>query len=73
MAQVVVTISAFAKNTSSFYGRTIVADSKEEFNQQVEEFEAEVPFSNFYITIENRWLDDLTDEQLQIVEDHEVE
>lgn len=73
MARVVVTITAFDKNTNSFYGKTLVADSKEEFNEQVEEFEANVPFSQFYTTIENQWLDDLTEEQLQIVEDHEVE
>jgi hypothetical protein len=73
MARVVVTITAFDKNTSNFFGKTIVADSKEEFNEQVEEFETEIPFSRFYITMENQWLDDLTEEQLQIVEDHEVE
>ena len=67
MAQVIVTITAFDKNTNNFYGKTIVADSKEEFNEQVEEFEANVPFSKFYTTIENQWLDDLTEEQLQIV------
>ena len=73
MALVVVTITVFDKNTSNFFGKTIVADSKEEFNEQVEEFETEIPFSRFYITMENRLPDDLTEEQLQIVEDHEVE
>jgi len=72
MAEVVVTIRAFDKNTSNFYGKTIIADSKEEFNEQVEDFEAEVPFSRFYITLEAEDVD-LTDEQLQIVEDHELE
>lgn len=72
MAEVVVTIRAFDKNTSSFYGKTIIADSKEEFNEQVEDFEGEVPFSRFYITLEAEDVD-LTEEQLQIVEDHELE
>ena len=72
MAEVVATIRAFDKDSSNFFGKTIVAETKEEFNEQVEDFEEEVPFSRFYITIEAEDYD-LTPEQLQIVEDHELD
>ena len=49
MEKVYVQIIAFNKNGNDNIGRTIVADNKESFNKQVEEFESEVPFTKFYI------------------------
>jgi hypothetical protein len=70
MEKVYVQIIAFNKNGNDNIGRTIVADNKESFNKQVEEFESEVPFTKFYIEM---IADDvLTDKQLEIVEDHDV-
>jgi predicted DNA binding protein len=70
MEKVYVQIIAFDKNSNDNIGRSIVADNKESFNQQVEEFESEVPFTKFYIEM---IADDvLTDKQLEIVEDHDV-
>ena len=70
MEKVYVQIIAFDKNSNDNIGRSIVADNKESFNQQVEEFENEVPFTKFYIEM---IADDvLTDKQLEIVEDHDV-
>ena len=70
MEKVYVQIIAFNKNGNDNIGRSIVADNKESFNKQVEEFESEVPFTKFYIEM---IADDvLTDKQLEIVEDHDV-
>jgi hypothetical protein len=70
MEKVYVQIIAFDKNSNDNIGRSIVADNKESFNQQVEEFESEVPFTKFYIEM---IADDvLTDEQLEIVGDHDI-
>ena len=70
MEKVYVQIIAFNKNGNDNIGRSIVADNKESFNKQVEEFENEVPFTKFYIEM---IADDvLTDKQLEIVEDHDV-
>ena len=70
MEKVHVQIIAFDKNSNENTGRSIVADSKESFNEQVEEFESEVPYTKFYIEM----LADevLSDEQLEIVADHDV-
>jgi hypothetical protein len=70
MEKVHVQIIAFDKNSNENTGRSIVADSKESFNEQVEEFENEVPYTKFYVEI----LADevLSDEQLEIVADHDV-
>ncbi len=70
MEKVYVQITAFDKNSADNIGRSIVADNKESFNQQVEEFESEVPFTKFYVEMVAD--DVLTDEQLKIVEDHDV-
>jgi hypothetical protein len=70
MVKVHVQITAFDKNSADNIGRSIVADNKESFNQQVEEFESEVPFTKFYVEMVAD--DVLTDEQLKIVEDHDV-
>ena len=70
MKKVHVQIIAFDKNSNNNIGRSIVADTKESFNRQVEEFESEVPFTKFYTEL---IADDvLDDEQEKIVEDHEV-
>jgi len=70
MKKVHVQIIAFDKNNNNNIGRSIVADTKESFNRQVEEFESEVPFTKFYTEL---IADDvLDDEQEKIVEDHEV-
>lgn len=70
MKSVHVTITAFDKDSNRNIGMSIVADTKESFNKQVEEFESEVPFSKFYTQIEADEV--LDDEQQKIVEDHEV-
>ena len=70
MAIVYVQIIAFDKNSSDNIGRNIVADTKESFNKQIEEFENEIPFSKFYIEIIPDEV--LGDEQLKITEDHEI-
>jgi hypothetical protein len=70
MVKVYVQITAFDKNSADNIGRSIVADNKESFNEQVEEFENEIPFTKFYVEMVAD--DVLTDEQLEIVEDHDV-
>jgi hypothetical protein len=70
MEKVYVQITAFDKNSADNIGRSIVADNKESFNKQVEEFENEIPFTKFYVEMVAD--DVLTDEQLEIVEDHDV-
>jgi hypothetical protein len=70
MENVYVQIIAFDKNSNNNIGRSIVANTKDSFNKQVEEFENEIPYTKFYIEI---IADDvLTDEQLEIVEDYEI-
>ena len=70
MNNVHVQIMAFDKNSNNNIGRSIVANTKKSFNEQVSEFEEEVPFSKFYIEI---IADDVLDEEQQkIVEDHEL-
>jgi hypothetical protein len=70
MENVYVQIIAFDKNSNNNIGRSIVANTKDSFNKQVEEFESEIPYTKFYIEI---IADDiLTDEQLEIVSDYEV-
>ena len=70
MENVYVQIIAFDKNSNNNIGRSIVANTKDSFNKQVEEFENEIPYTKFYIEIIAD--DTLTDEQLEIVADYEV-
>lgn len=70
MENVYVQIIAFDKNSNNNIGRSIVADTKDSFNKQVEEFENEIPYTKFYIEIIAD--DTLSDEQLEIVADYEV-
>jgi hypothetical protein len=65
-----VQIIAFDKNSNENVGRGIVADTKESFNEQVEEFENEIPYTKYYVEIIADEV--LTDEQLEIVSDYEV-
>jgi hypothetical protein len=70
MKNVHVQVIAFDKNSSDNFGRSIVANTKESFNKQVEEFETDIPYTKYYVEI---MADDiLTDEQLEIVEDYDI-
>lgn len=69
--QVYVQVTAFDKNSNNNMGRSIVADTKEKFNRQVEEFELSIPYTKYYMTLVTD--DVLTPEQELIVSDYEVE
>ena len=69
--QVYVQITAFDKNSNDNMGRNIIADTKEKFNRQVEEFKLSVPYTKYYMTLVSD--DVLTPEQKLIVSDYEVE
>ena len=69
--QVYVQVTAFDKNSNDNMGRSIVADTKEKFNRQVEEFELSIPYTKYYMTLATD--DVLTPEQELIVSDYEVE
>lgn len=69
--QVYVQITAFDKNSNDNVGRSIVADTKESFNRQVEEFELSIPYTKYYTSLVSD--DVLTPEQELIVGDYEVE
>jgi len=69
--EVYVQVTAFDKNSNDNFGRSIVSDTKEDFNRQVEEFESMIPFTKYYTTMVSD--DVLTPEQELIVGDYEVE
>ena len=69
--QVYVQITAFDKNSNDNMGRSIVANTKESFNKQVEEFEMDIPYTKYYITLVSD--EHLLPEQELIVSDYEVE
>jgi hypothetical protein len=69
--EVYVQATAFDKNSNDSVGRSIVAETKEDFNRQVEEFEASIPFTRYYTTLVSD--DTLTPEQELIVSDYEVD
>jgi hypothetical protein len=69
--EVYVQATAFDKNSNDSMGRSIVAETKEDFNRQVEEFEASIPFTRYYTTLVSD--DILTPEQELIVSDYEVD
>ena len=70
MKQVYAQVFAFDKNSGDSMLRTVIASTKESFNQQIIEFESEVPFEKWYMEI---IADDVLDEdQLLIVEDYDV-
>jgi hypothetical protein len=70
MGQVHIQLMAFDKNSSECHGLTIVADNKEDFNNQVEEFENSIPYTKYYIELIAT--ETLTEEQEKIVEDHYI-
>ena len=63
---------AFDKNSSAMYGEQITAETKEEFNAKMKEFEDTIPFSKYYTELVCPELE-LTEEQESIIEDYEVE
>ena len=70
MKPVYIQIIAFDKHSNQNFGKSIIANTKESFNKQVEEFENNVPFTKFYTELIS---DDILDEEQQkIIEDHEV-
>jgi hypothetical protein len=69
--EVYIQVTAFDKNSNDNTGRSIVADTKESFNRQVEEFESSIPYTKFYVTLVSD--DVLTPEQELIISDYEVE
>ena len=69
--QVYVQITAFDKNSNDNMGRSIVANTKKSFNKQVEEFEMDIPYTKYYITLVSD--EPLLPEQELIVSDYEVE
>jgi hypothetical protein len=68
---VIVNAYAFDKNSSALYGEQIRAETKEEFNAKMKEFEDTIPFSKYYTELLFDE-DELTEEQQSIVEDYEV-
>jgi hypothetical protein len=69
--EVYVQATAFDKNSNDSIGRSIIAETKEDFNAQVEEFESSIPYTKYYTTLVSD--DTLTPEQELIVSDYEVE
>jgi hypothetical protein len=69
--EVYVQANAFDKNSNDSMSRSIVAETKEDFNRQVEEFESSIPYTKFYTTLVSD--EELTPEQELIVSDYEVE
>jgi hypothetical protein len=69
--EVYVQATAFDKNSNDSMSRSIVAETKEDFNAQVEEFESSIPYTKYYTTLVSD--DVLTPEQELIVSDYEVE
>ena len=69
--QVYVQVTAFDKNSNENMGKSIVADTKKSFNEQVEEFELSIPYTKYYMSLSSN--DILTTEQELIIGDYEVE
>lgn len=69
---VIVNAFAFDKNSSAFYGEQVRAETKEEFNAKMKEFEDTIPFSKYYTELVCTNLE-LTEEDEAIIEDYEVE
>ena len=69
--QVYVQVTAFDKNSNENMGKSIVADTKKSFNEQVEEFELSIPYTKYYMSLSSN--DVLTTEQELIIGDYEVE
>jgi hypothetical protein len=69
---VIVNAYAFDKNSSALYGEQVRAETKEEFNAKMKEFEDAIPFSKYYTELSFVG-DELTEEDEAIIEDYEVE
>ena len=69
--QVYIQVTAFDKNSNENMGKSIVADTKKSFNEQVEEFELSIPYTKYYMSLSSN--DVLTTEQELIIGDYEVE
>jgi hypothetical protein len=69
---VIINAYAFDKNSSSFYGEQVKAETKEEFNAKMKEFEDTIPFSKHYLELTFVG-DELTQEEESIIEDYEVD
>ena len=69
---VIVNAYAFDKNSSAHCGEQIRAETKEEFNSQMKEFEDSIPFSKYYTELIFIG-DELTEEEESIIEDYEVD
>jgi hypothetical protein len=69
---VIVNAYAFDKNSSALYGEQVRAETKEEFNAKMKEFEDAIPFSKYYTELVCANLE-LTEEDEAIIEDYEVE
>ena len=64
---VYITVTAFDKHSSDFYGTTFIASSRKEANKKMEEFDNSVPYTKWYSEIEI--VETLTLEQEEIVMD----
>ena len=69
---VIINAYAFDKNSSAFYGEQVRAETKEEFNAKMKEFEDTIPFSKYYTELSFVG-DELTEEDEAIIEDYEVD
>jgi hypothetical protein len=69
---VIINAYAFDKDSSAMYGEQIRANTKEDFNAQMKEFEQSIPFRKHYTELLFEG-DELTQEQESIIEDYEVD
>jgi hypothetical protein len=69
---VIINAYAFDKNSSAFCGEQVRAETKEEFNAKMKEFEDTIPFSKHYLELTFVG-DELTQEEESIIEDYDVD
>jgi hypothetical protein len=67
---VIVNAYAFDKNSSSFYGEQVRAETKEEFNTKMEEFYNSIPFTKYYTEVSP--VGDLSEQDWEIITDHDL-
>jgi hypothetical protein len=67
---VTITIRVMDKNSNDFSGTTISANTREEFNRLVTEYENSVTFTKFYTELTSD--EPLTKEQEEITQDFEI-
>jgi len=63
---------AFDKNSSALYGEQITAETKEEFNTKMKEFEDTIPFSKYYTELTFAG-NEVTEEDEEIFQDYVVQ